>query len=393
MSTAPLPRAAAKESSFGNPWLLLFGAYLATGSVLISLQIPLAWDTSARVLLLVLGLLLAGGAIVLRPSSSRVLFSSAFVPFLAHWSMAEDWDTARLLLRILMVLALLGAFLASLSRNLQKAVVSMLAVVHFMAIVVAASLASPPGTDRPWLSVQLWAHLFRPYLEFIGLDVRYNFYTPDPAPMNVLWFRIQYADGKAVWGKIPNRADCWTDLEFTRAMAIPELPNGEAPVPDNFSRLFRLRENAGENHDPPIPVPNLDPSEQYSEPSASSKLYLESFARHIALTFKHPTDPNQLAAGVKLYRVSHNVPTPKQVSEGFEPNDPTLYSATYVGEYGPDGKLKPTCYRIEMDDNGNPVREIRDPFLFWMIPIIREKDGSLTDFVKIHGDGHAGAKP
>jgi len=373
-------------------WLLLSCAFLITGAAWLSVQIPYPLATHLRVLLLVLGLLLAAGAVILRPTP-LLLTASAFIPFLAHGSMDEEWDTARLLLRIMLVAALAAGLLATVSRRLRKFIVSMLAVAHFLGILVTASLSPPPGAEAPWLSLQLWAYVYRPYLNFICLDMRYNFYAPDPVSDTIFRYRVEFANGDAAWYRLPDRAECRTALEFSRALAIPEFVSGQAAAPDDFARLTRLREDAGENHIPPLPMPNIDPSAQYEEPSPDAKLYIESYAHHIAVAKKHPTDPGQAVTGVKIYRVGHNVPSAKQVSEGMDPNDPTLYSAIYLGEYGADGKLKPSCYHVEVDKLGQIIRETRDPFLYWLIPIIREKDGTVTDFVKLHGDAHAEAKP
>jgi hypothetical protein len=87
--------------------------------------------------------------------------------------------------------------------------------------------------------------------------------------------------------------------------------------------------------------------------------------------------------GVKIYRVVHRLLSPREFSEGLDANDPTTYQAYYQGDFAPSGKLKPSCFRV-VRTRGGRVDVYQDPLLYWLIPIVRDSDGSLTDYVRLH---------
>src|SRR5205814_401226 len=155
----------------------------------------------------------------------RVWAWAALAPLLAHFGMNNDWDTVRLVLRLLVAGALAGSFLAALSPRGRHIVASLLIGYHLLGILVASRLTTS-GSDRPWLAEQIWMNLYRSYLGFIGLDTSYDFYAPEPRPETALWFRVEYADGHAQWVKLPNRKQYWTSLEYARFMAVA---NGTEP--------------------------------------------------------------------------------------------------------------------------------------------------------------------
>jgi hypothetical protein len=83
---------------------------------------------------------------------------------------------------------------------------------------------------------------------------------------------------------------------------------------------------------------------------------VKTFSRHVARHVKHPTDPEKKVTGIKVYRVVHNILSPKQVAEGVSPEAEWLYYPYYQGEYDADGNLK----------------DPKDPLLFWLIPIVKD---------------------
>jgi hypothetical protein len=55
----------------------------------------------------------------------------------------------------------------------------------------------------------------------------------------------------------------------------------------------------------------------------------------------------------------------------MEPDDPTFYFPYYMGEFDKDGLMKPTCQKFEYHTDGPPKEIQRDPYLYWLIPIMR----------------------
>src|SRR5438045_224861 len=84
------------------------------------------------------------------------------------------------------------AVLVLLPRPARRVVLSLLLLVHFAGILTAVTAVDPQGGSAPWVSRQLFARVYRPYLGFMYLSNAYHFYSPNPGPPTLLWFRIQY---------------------------------------------------------------------------------------------------------------------------------------------------------------------------------------------------------
>ena len=57
---------------------------------------------------------------------------------------------------------------------------------------------------------------------------------------------------------------------------------------------------------------------------------------------------------VRVYRVTHTLITPHELSAGKDPLDETTFVPFYMGKYDIDGKLL----------------DPKDPFLYWHLPIV-----------------------
>jgi hypothetical protein len=161
-------------------------------------------------------------------------------------------------------------------------------------------------------------------------------------------------------------------------------PPGPGIPPEILSRRYQAQ------HLYEIPRhPELPDSFQFREPVMFSRKMLESYARYAARHYPHIEKPEVKVAGVKLYRVVHQVPLPRDLVLRGKIDDETGYLPYYQGEYTPEGKLV------------NP----QDPLLFWMIPILRvpregadvtrigspdfkpnPNDLELRDFLKVHAE-------
>lgn len=406
---------ASADEPFQNPWPLL-----ATGAALILVAVVwyhLAGEaaTTLRVLLLVAGLLAVGGAVAIQPRSALVLgatFALGWLGCLAlnpgspptkdgtpelAWigTQTKPGDSARLILGVLSTCAGVAAILLLLPRAIRRGVVSVLILVHFGGILTAVASVPP----QPWLSSFLWSYFYRPYLEFMYLNNAYHFYSPDPGPPTLLWAYLNYDDGTARWVKLPNREDFPLKLCYQRRLSLTESIN-QLSLPQMIpwvraQEIQRARIMAGNVSG--IAFHNeLDVSMQYRPPVQFSRIMLKTYARHLARSTPHETDPGRQVTSVKLYRVVHRIFMPLDIQEKRDPLEPSSYLPYYQGEFDPDGNLK------------NP----EDPFLYWLIPIVKvpkgsiagmpmpppaqrpaEEDLELRDYLKIHAEMRSAEPP
>src|SRR5262249_7530024 len=80
------------------------------------------------------------------------------------------------------------------------------------------------------------------------------------------------------------------------------------------------------------------------------------------------SDPTSKVVSIKLYCVRPHIIAQSDFAEGGDPYDDALNMAFYQGEFRPDGTL------INKSD----------PFMHWLIPIIRTPDGVLHNYVNDH---------
>ncbi len=507
-SATPLSPLSRALRTFRRPWPLLLAGLLWTIFGLI-LSLFVGVSPAPRLLCLGAGVLLAGIAVSQRlrtaswqmedrAESSGLLAASAFVCLLAFLSMDERWDSGRVFLGTLIGLALVGAGIVLLPRAGRRVVAVLLLLFHFGGIVTSVTAVPPRGESAPWVSMMLWTYVYRHYLTFAYLTNAYHFYSPDPGPPTLLWFHVEYADGKARWVKIPNRAESPTGLYHQRMLAACEsaynpilglppmdesqidsmekkynrklllLPGdrytlsdatlsklGKASVPETVLKklepmkneqfvtkelfvaelekrldkeeladyraellrlsLHYLRHETGETimmrrHRAAMLAPFVDKDgrpaplkllyklppllQQYSEPQEIAKRLLASYARHIAHTSPDPDDAKNPVKAVRVYRVIHQLLTPREISEGANPLDETTFAPFYMGKFDPEGHLL----------------DPKDPFLYWQVPKVRvlntypdpgtysvttdgeflvswpasEKNTKIIDFVELH---------
>jgi hypothetical protein len=201
------------------------------------------------------------------------------------------------------------------------------------------------------------------------LNNAYHFYSPDPGPACQLWFYVKFTDGTGEWLKIPKREDYATHQEYQRMLSVTESTNQCYPHPptdDMFARRYR----SGIEHSPPIKTaPNLPSSMQYRRPYSSSTLMVQSYARHVALTFKSSADPQKEVATVKVYRVIHQIVQANEFANETDPNDPTYFWPYFQGEFDAQGEM--LTQQREFNEQGVMTKD-DDPFLYWLLPIMYE---------------------
>jgi hypothetical protein len=351
---------------------------------------------------------------------SAMLVLGALAFFFASWGLylgpdrAEEWDTIRLLLSVMAFVSLAAAPLLVVPQDVRRTVISLVILLHFGGICTAV-LASPP---IPWLISQLWTRIYRPYLEFMYLNNAYHFYSPEPGPASYLWFRLQFLDEQqqihGQWCKIPEFDDKGRPaypvaLTYQRVLALTENTNQSGPTPSIFEmslddkRQLRMdyadyykrrvmhtpdyKQIAGANEPDfklRIPFhPYVALPQQYFVPSSNVKQLLESYSRHVARVVE-PEDKGWTLRSIKVYRVVHIIPPEGPYLFGMvAPNDPEFYRPYFVGEYDPDGN------QVNFDERGRPTIK-RDPFLYWLLPIVRDYRDAYNLVIRDYARLHAG---
>ncbi|MEI6325411.1 MAG: hypothetical protein WCO91_08180, partial [Gemmataceae bacterium] len=129
---------------------------------------------------------------------------------------ARNWDTIKNLGFVLGGVPVFGAFLILMPLLFRKVILICLVCFHFVGILSAVTSVDPPGTHAPWVSTFLWVKIYRPYLHFLYMNNAYHFYSPEPGPATLVWYRIDYSDGKSRWIRIPHRGDSPMPLLYQR---------------------------------------------------------------------------------------------------------------------------------------------------------------------------------
>jgi hypothetical protein len=361
-----------------NPWHLTVGG-LAVCALAWFLQLVQGWvagDSLApvivpiRALLIFAGMVLASSGVGLRLRRAATEFEeravsaaltsvAGFTALVAWLAMDDSWDSLKLLLAVLAVVAFTGVGLILLPRLLRRIVFLVIVFFHFGGILTAVTSAPPPGSPAPWITTQLWTRIYRPYLQFMYLNNAYHFYSPEPGPACQLWFYVKFTDGTGEWLKTPEKSDYATRQEYQRFLALTESTNHLATqLPPFFDSMVVARNQAGSLHNPPIKMrSDLAPAVQYRQPAPDSVLMTRSYARHVAQSYKSKTDPDKEVASVKVYRVQHQIVSAPEMAAGINPLDPTWYWPYFQGEF---------------DKNGEMITKKDDPFLYWLIPIVYE---------------------
>jgi hypothetical protein len=349
-------------------WLL---AAVLPGAVLLR-AVSLALGVIAVGTALALHLPHAGADVESRLGSAGMWLAAVVTTVVARLALDPAWDSIALLFRVMTLVCVLAAVLTALPAGWRMLAISLLIVFHFAGILIAITLPPPINGTTPWVSAQLWTRIYRPYLTLTNLNNGYHFYSPEPGPCALLWFRVEFADGASCWVRVPKHDECRNHLERRRYGALATSIGQSEPIPPGaLQPLIARRLEAGNTHKPPIPPGDSFLPAQYREPGLQGKMLLASYARYVARKTKHPAEGAAAVTGVKIYYVEYHNPPVEHFQAGRDPLDPTLYAAYYMGEYDVRGELKPECFRVRRDDKGQVVERVQDPFLYWLIPIVR----------------------
>jgi len=353
-----------------------------------------------RALLAILGLLVAGCSISMRPgwyggwlcgAISAVIgygFGGA-KPAGTEWYMApprnwyaglpNSWDSVQLFFGVAASACLIGAIWTRLPRKVTFSLVMLGIAYHFAAIMSAVT--SPPPT--PWITDQYWARVARPYVQFAYMNNAYQFYSPDPGPACQIWACIEYktetpdspdapeAAKDYDWVYVVNRKQDYIDplgLTYYRRLSITEnltqsAPAGYTPSQQEENTKIAARRDLAARKGFPrtFPVDNIE----YRLPNhLITRQVLPSYARHMIHSLGRP---GKEVKSIKIYRVVHTTislnlfrgfdPSTGEALPGTSPYDPSLYLPFFQGEYDPNGRLKDST----------------EEMLFWYVPVLRSR--------------------
>jgi hypothetical protein len=374
MGSEQLPGVDQGARLFSNPWPALLGGLVANAAAYLWFK---AFGSQALLLVLP-GLVATGAAVAIRPRSAVVLGLAAVSGLLARWGLGAGdfaelwaagvpfhrlliqlliggevgtWDSAQLLVGVLSGVAAFAALIVLLPRVVQRAIVSVMILFHFVGILSAVASVPPTPALMNWA----WTYLYRPYLQFMYLNNAYHFYSPEPGPGTLVWFYVRYEDGGADWYKIPDHSQNPLAQEYQRRLSLAESTNQLQPATAVDHEVVERRRLAAERDGIP-PYPGMDASMQRREPTPFSKDMVKTYARFVAHLKARET--GKTVSSVKVYRVIHNLPKPQEIAEGVDPAEKHFYYPYYQGEFTPDGELI------------NP----QDPYLYWLIPIVKTHD-------------------
>jgi hypothetical protein len=405
----------ARESAAGrltilpslHPWAFVLGGLgVALLSWLVGVILPGGGPALLR-----LGLLFAALAVSLtgvglrlkerrwvladRIETGAMIAAGGMTSLVAYFSMKADWEAGKMLFGALFIASLAATLLVLLPPLGRKIFLTLFLLFHFGGMLTAVTSIDPPNSTGPWVSKQLWTYVYRPYLSFLYMTNAYHFYSPDPGPPSSYWFSVTYEDGSRTWVKVPNRSTSAVGMQYQRNLALPEhtySPLGRLPYtkqeiaemqsrqPDfhaprgSWEHIYEKRwkgslrlylatfEEDGRTVTRPMPIPmvneqTLNVYAQYREPNDLSKALIASVARRAFVTApkKYDEGGNEVEVkSVKVYRVTHQILTPRELASGVDPLEKTKHFAYFLGEFDGKGELV----------------DPEDPFLYWYMPIL-----------------------
>jgi hypothetical protein len=217
---------------------------------------------------------------------------------------------------------------------------------HFLGVLLAP-IALPMGRHpAPELASSLHRPL-SPWLNASLLNQPWRFFAPEPGPISIQLFRVEFQDGSAFWIDHPHldRFE-WRKSALQRELAQAMRLEGE------------LRPQAA------------NPQELELSPAG---LHLAgSYSRHVARSAESAKDKPK---SIQIWVLHHYPRTREQVRIGWDAEDLRLWSACGIGRFTPDGEAvnppeNPAAVPIPMlaalwiTDNKNPQPAMDVPSVF-----------------------------
>src|SRR5262245_5904814 len=343
-----------------------------------------------RLVLTLGGAFAIGIAISMRPASAPLLTLAFAGALLARFGIHPAWDSARMVAGFAAIVASIAVLFIALPKPARRLGMSLVLLFHFGGIFVAG-IHAPEG-ESAWTQQVAYHFVYRPYLQFIGLNSGYGYFALGPAPEHSTWFCIEYEQGHKRWYKLLEMGDARLDpmgLAMRRRSEMTYYCGSYSTnEPSEYQKTARELRCEGKNGIPFHPslsrLSQFRPTNEYVHDHA-----LPSLIRHLCkqTEVQHP-DGKTCIKSVRVYDVVHRILKPDELeTTGFY--DPQTYEPYYQGEFDPAGK--------EVN--------ISDPMRYWLIPIYYESKNRYSpvnanpreipdDFIFIDGlKRRAGSSP
>ena len=197
---------------------------------------------------------------------------------------------------------------------------SLAVVAHFAAVLTVVTSAGSPEFPAPPLAIEAnrWV---MPYLRFAHLTSTYRFFARNPAPADLLWFRLRFQSGRVRWVEWPDPDDRWLGIQQRR----------------DLTTALALRSHLA----PPAPgarSPRLNPAGEEC---------VSSFARYLARTEAAAGDR---VVSVQGYLIVHRILMPYEIQMGWGYTDLRLYQPIVpLGTY--DGAGRRVTFSPDADES------------------------------------------
>lgn len=179
------------------------------------------------------------------------------------------------------------ALVPALRRQWIRRVISVLLLVHLLALITPPLAMQPAGPL--WLSI--WSGL-RPYLEGMYLNHGYHFFAPDPGPSHLIRYELEFADGSQREGHFPDSQQHRPRLLYHRHFMLTEYVN-----------RLGVDESQAEN----------------------LQMLTQSYAAHLLNRHRAKT--------VRLYLQRRYIPSPEDVRQGISIHDARYLAERPLGEF------------------------------------------------------------
>lgn len=175
---------------------------------------------------------------------------------------------------------------------------------HVFALIIAP-LAVPPTATK--LATDT-ADLLRPYLRGVSIDNGYRFFAPNPGPSHIVRYEIDLANGETVQGQFPDRDRHWPRLLYHRYLMLSETVFSQAiPVANFPADGFNSQEDR----------------EQFDAARDNASLLLSGLARRLLAENRDANGAR--GRRIRIYSVTHRIPTIDEWKGGMKLDDPQLY--------------------------------------------------------------------
>ena len=216
----------------------------------------------------------------------------------------------------------------------RRRLVSVLLILHLIAIISAPLAGPPPASD---LSRHLES-LFLPYLQAGFLGHGYRFFAPNPGPSHLVRYEVTFPDGRSESHQFPDPNVHWPRLYYHRHFMVAEQVNQlvDMPTAEEFEADIRDRKQFIEelkssgNRQLARRLQDLMFVDQtaYERQQRMRDGLLHGLATYFLRQHQ--------AQSIQIFSVRHPIPAPDEVATGFQLDDPDSYLEILVYEYTAD---------------------------------------------------------